>query len=272
MKLAFSTLGCPDWSLEKILTAGRDMGFQGVEIRGIQGEMNVKKIPAFFPENQKETLEKFRAHGLSICDFASGVSFHDPEKEAEMTREGLDCIEVCHQMGIPYIRVFGNSVEEADTVEGEVKRIAAGLSRMCRDAEGTDVKILLEVHGNVNTAERLVKIAEMVDSPHFGVVWDVAHSDLGYKENFLAFYEPIKPFIHHVHIKDHKRLPEGGKTLCMVGEGDIPLIPIIRQMEKDGYTGFYSLEWEKKWCAALEDGEIAFPAYVSFMKEHFPAR
>ena len=38
MKLAFSTLGCPDWSWEEILATAKDMGFDAVEILGIAKE------------------------------------------------------------------------------------------------------------------------------------------------------------------------------------------------------------------------------------------
>ena len=35
MKLSFSTLGCPEWSWNEILATAKDMGFDGIEIRGV---------------------------------------------------------------------------------------------------------------------------------------------------------------------------------------------------------------------------------------------
>ena len=35
MKLSFTTLGCPDWSFAKILEEAQRIGYEGVEIRGI---------------------------------------------------------------------------------------------------------------------------------------------------------------------------------------------------------------------------------------------
>jgi len=35
MKIGFSTLGCPDWTLSEILATAKDLGYNGVEIRGI---------------------------------------------------------------------------------------------------------------------------------------------------------------------------------------------------------------------------------------------
>ena len=34
MKLAFSTLGCPDFSWSEIYTMAKDFGYSGIEMRG----------------------------------------------------------------------------------------------------------------------------------------------------------------------------------------------------------------------------------------------
>lgn len=39
MKLSFSTLGCPEWSFDKVLDEAERLGFQGIEIRGVNGVM-----------------------------------------------------------------------------------------------------------------------------------------------------------------------------------------------------------------------------------------
>ena len=51
MKLSFSTLGCPEWSFDKVLDEAERLGFQGIEIRGVNGVMRAEEIPEFFPEN-----------------------------------------------------------------------------------------------------------------------------------------------------------------------------------------------------------------------------
>ena len=34
MKLAFTTLGCPNWDLDTICTRGKEYGYDGVDLRG----------------------------------------------------------------------------------------------------------------------------------------------------------------------------------------------------------------------------------------------
>ena len=45
--LSFSTLGCPQWSFEKIVQCAADNGYQGIEIRGIQDQLDLPKCPEF---------------------------------------------------------------------------------------------------------------------------------------------------------------------------------------------------------------------------------
>lgn len=267
MKLAFSTLGCPDWTFDEVLDRAQAMGYEAIELRGVNGKMRADEMEVFFPENRAKTLKKVAAHGLKICGFGTSASFHEPEKLEERLSDGYAAIDLCAEIGVPYVRVFGNLVDRAETVEGEVKRVAEGLKLLCDYAKGKPVTILLEVHGEFNTAARILKVVEMAGCDNLAILWDVAHSDEADRGDFMSFWEPVKQLIRHVHLKDHKRLEDGRLQLCSTGEGDIPLREMVLQMEKDGYEGYYSLEWEKKWHPELRSAEEEFPAYVRFMKE-----
>jgi hypothetical protein len=47
MKLAFSTLGCPHWQLERIAQAAREYGYAAVVLRAIRRELDQRNRPAF---------------------------------------------------------------------------------------------------------------------------------------------------------------------------------------------------------------------------------
>ena len=49
--------------------------------------------------------------------------------------------------------------------------------------------------------------------------------------------------------------------------GDVPVPEIVAQLRADGYDGYYSFEWEKKWAPEIEEPEVAFPDYMHYMKE-----
>ena len=45
--LAFSTLGCPDWTLQQIVDFAVKHGYKGLELRGLQRQMDLPKCPEF---------------------------------------------------------------------------------------------------------------------------------------------------------------------------------------------------------------------------------
>ena len=47
MKIAFMTLGCPNWDLDTICQKGREYGFDGVDFRGYLDEIDITKLPLF---------------------------------------------------------------------------------------------------------------------------------------------------------------------------------------------------------------------------------
>ena len=129
------------------------------------------------------------------------------------------------------------------------------------------VKVLLETHGNVCNIENMKKTVEiLINHDGFGIIWDIAHSDVYYRENFEEFYLLIKPLIHHVHLKDHIRLPDLGKDKKDMGEGEIPIKAIVKRLLSDGYDGYFSFEHERKWHPQLPAPEFSFPKFADYMK------
>ena len=56
MKLSFSTLGCPAWSYQDILRRAAEYGFNGIAIRGLNGELDLVKVDEFQPTRRAETV------------------------------------------------------------------------------------------------------------------------------------------------------------------------------------------------------------------------
>ena len=68
MKLSFSTLGCPDWSFDKIIDFARDNQYSGIEVRGILHQMDLPLVPEFSnTEALATTLKKMNDHGFEVC-------------------------------------------------------------------------------------------------------------------------------------------------------------------------------------------------------------
>ena len=85
MKLSFCTLGCPDWDLDTIAARGRDLGFDGVELRGVAGE---HIGPDETPEDRTRIRDLFADAGLEIACIMgySRFTLPDAEDRAESAR------------------------------------------------------------------------------------------------------------------------------------------------------------------------------------------
>src|ERR1700748_2665755 len=54
--LSFSTLGCPKWTFAEIVKFASANGYDGIELRGISGELDLTKCAEFKPDNIQSTL------------------------------------------------------------------------------------------------------------------------------------------------------------------------------------------------------------------------
>ena len=66
MKLCFSTLGCPEWSFSDIISTACDLGYDGIEIRGVGNVIDGTRIPEFSPANAEKTKKLLTDKGLSL--------------------------------------------------------------------------------------------------------------------------------------------------------------------------------------------------------------
>ena len=117
MKISFSTLACPDYSWVDIYSMAKDLGFGGIEIRGLgQGIFAVNARP-FTDERLPKTLEKLRSLNLEIPCLASGCGLKYKEDFDKNISEVTQYIVLAKKLGTPYIRVLGDRYPEP---QGEV--------------------------------------------------------------------------------------------------------------------------------------------------------
>ena len=266
MKISYSTLGCPDWSWQKILDESVKMGYDGIEIRGIEGEMYSPQVKYFNDKNREATLAELKHRNLKMVCLGTSAMFHDPEKIDSAIVEAKEYIDLAEKLGVKYIRIFGNIIPDFSKREETLNLIAGGWAEVYKYSEGKDVTPLVEIHGNFNNVGIFKDILKKFTHPKFAVLWDIEHSHKVYEENFLEFFGFIRPYIKHVHIKDTRKV-NGEYKLCGIGEGEIPIPKIISLLSATNYNGYVSLEWEKKWHPELEDCDIAFPKFMNYMKK-----
>ena len=269
--LSFSTLGCPDWTFEQIIDFAASNHFNGIEIRGMQRELELTKCKEFStPENILATSKLMKEKGLHFSDLGSSAAMH--HKDATERQKNLDeakrFIDLAQKIQCPYIRVFPNNLPKDVERNTSIDLIIQGLMELGEYAKGSDVKVLLESHGELVHIADLQKIMQAAANTHVGLVWDVVNMWSVTKESPAQVYATLKKYIYHTHIKDMKVI-DGKEQYTFLGTGEMPIFEAIDILYNGGYKGYYSFEWEKLWHPEIEDSEKAIAHYAKVMKEHF---
>ena len=269
LPIAFSTLGCPGWTWPTVLDQADRLGYAGIELRGIQGDMDLTKRPELTGDGLKQTRRDLEARGIVVTDLGASAHMHekDPALRAAQLDEGRRFIDLAHALGVPYVRMFGDKVPAGESKEDAVKRVVDGFQQMAAYARPAGVTILIESHGDFTHSSDLQAIIEGVGSPAFALLWDAHNTFVAGGEAPADTYQRLGRYVRHTHLKDSK--PEGnGDRYVLTGTGVIPVKEQVRILASHGYKGFYCFEWEKKWHPEIEEPEVAFPHYAKVMADY----
>jgi len=265
MKLAFSTLGCPDFSWSDIYSMAKDFGFAGIEMRGLGDEIFSVKAKPFRPENIDATVEHLHKRNLEICCLSSGCSLKYADRSEATIAELKDYIELARKLKTPYIRILG---DEKAAVDGEVDDtvVLAALRTLAPIAEEAGVCLLVETNGVYADTNRLKNLLEDVGSDYVAALWDIHHPYRFMGEKPGKTVENLGAYIKYTHVKDSVMV-DGQVQYRMMGEGDLPFEEIFRALRSINYEGYVTLEWLKKYAPDLASAGIVFPHYANFMSE-----
>lgn len=267
MILSFSTLGCPDWNLEQIARNAKAYGYDGVELR-TQTD-NVHFSPDASPTEARKVGQLFRDTGVPVVSLMGYCRFaflDDAEvaKNQELMRKLLVLAEA---MGARYIRTFAGKIPDGADRDQITAKVALALKPLAAEAARRKLTIGLETHDDWCSGERVMQVVKTVGSKKgFGVIYDIFNAFHSGIEPWHVTYRKVREHICYCHFKDGYTVAEGKHSYVLVGAGDLPVRQVVQRFKRDGYKGFFSFEWEKKWHPELEPPERAFPHFPHKMK------
>ncbi len=265
MKLAFSTIGCPDWSWTEIYSMASDLGYNGIEIRGLGEEITAARAKPFLPEEIDHTLRTLASLSLEIPCLSSNAVLCTPEGAALAPAEIGEYIALAQKLGASYIRILGDA-NPAPAGDVDDDRLATLLRELAVPALAAGVTLLVESNGVFADTKRLRNLIEKVNSPAVRVLWDVHHPFRYFSETPETTWSNIGDLVSYIHMKDSLVTGEGKIRYQMAGSGDLPLGAIFATLARAGYDGYVSLEWVKRWSGELEDGSVVFPQFAWYAR------
>ncbi len=273
MKIAFSTLGCPKWTLEEILGRAKEYGYEGIELRGLEGVFLLPEYPRFQGAEFYKTKKLIDESGIEIACVSASASFatNDPEEWEKNREEAKAYIELAERLGSKLVRVFGGRVPEGVAWDDCISYMADRLNEVGDFAKEHNVTIVLETHDNFILGKSIAEVMKGVTSEGVGVLWDVHHPYKLGGEPLEETMNYLKEYVKHTHVKDSKGKGENPE-LVLLGEGDVPLQEIVNLLKENGYDGYLSLEWEKAWHPEIAEPEVAFPQAAKKLREYIAGK
>ena len=270
MKLAFSTLGCPQWGLEKIAAAARAYGYGSIELRALEGGLDLLDHPELQPGAVEQTRSFLSQQGLSICSVDTSCAFHAvrERERRENVETALRYGELAAALGAPLVRVFPNEVPAGATRDETRDRIVDSLRELAAHMPA-GVRVGLETHGDFAAVRATADIVRRADHANLAIIWDAANS-FATGEAIAVAARAVTPFLAHVHLRDAKPRGDSQPWLpTLAGRGQVPLAEVVSALHEMNYEGWVSFEWEKYWHPEIEEPEIALPDFTVAMKKYF---
>lgn len=266
MKLAFSTLGCPQWNLIEVVQAARAYGYEAIELRALSGSLDLPKRPEFQPGEVEITRQWLSEHRVSVCCVDTSCSF-DAVDDAERSRQVEIAVRHCElasSLGAPLIRVFPDHVPSRASREETRDRIAQSLGEVAARAVG-GVRVGIETHGDFASGPATAEIVRLANHPNVAIIWDAANT-FASGEALEESARAVAPYLAHVHLRDAR--PEGKEhwTPVLAGRGRVPFPKVVEALSALDYQGYISFEWEKYWHPEIEEPEVAIPDFAAAMR------
>jgi sugar phosphate isomerase/epimerase len=262
LRPAFSTVACPDWTLERVAQAAAEFRFDGVELRTFgQGKSEFACEPGLTDPAKVRRL--FADVGVQIAGLATSVRFDAPifppvlgnllpQREAAVN-EGKRSVALASACGSRFVRVFGFEIGQRENRRAAITRISDRLARVCDYAHNRDVTVLLENAASFPGAADVAEILERVQSPHLGVCYDLA-SAFAVGETPAEGVKILGSAMKAARVRD----VEDGRPVPL-GHGELPNRDLVAAMRSAGLDAWLIFTWDRAWRPELAPAEKVLP-------------
>src|SRR5262249_39544846 len=146
LRWCFSTLGCPELSLEQVCAVSAEFDIHALEIRALSGRVDLAVCAAEFGWAAEKVGKLLTQNGCRLV--VAGSSFKLVGNTPEMRREFLEYFSWADSWGFPYVRVFGGGTWGQSLTSAEISDAAetVGWWRGERNSRGWNAEMLLETH------------------------------------------------------------------------------------------------------------------------------
>lgn len=237
----FADEASPD--IEGQIEALKELGWTGIEIRMI-GKTHFDDLD----DKTFETIhEKLEAAGIRIACYGSQIANWSRPISTDFEKDVSELRRIIPRMkktGTTLVRImsYPNKNLSAPEWKREVLRRLRGLSRIAGEGGVILAHENCSGYGGQGWRENL-ELLEEINSPAFRQIFDTGNP-VHQGQDAWQFYEAVREFIVHVHIKDYvpDAAAKDGYRACFPGEGRGEVKRVLSDLRQRGYAGWLSIE------------------------------
>ena len=289
-KIAGHTMGTPEYTVTEAIELFHEIGLDGAEIV-IQDDYK-SGLPTDCPQ---ELLEEVKACAqannidiIALTPYNSRFNSLDEEVRQSEIKAIEKVIDYCEFFGAKVIRIYGGNIApgEEDHWEEKHLRLVQSMRALGDAAAKKGVTLVIENHFNTMTmsAKQTADTIREIGHPNVKILYDQANLTFTGNEEWQEAIEIQRGLVGHMHVKDlvfkgqnrafvgnddvsHPDEDSRNVITRIVGEGIIEWPAILRQMKADGYDGWLSLEYERRWHPDdIPDASIGMKKSAEYLK------
>src|SRR5947207_608875 len=125
--------------MPQIIAMAASLGYDGIELRFVEREDSLWKLPAFQGKELGSTKQILADCGLTISCLDTSCRFHSPDakERQQWIDEGERMSDLAAALGAPGLRVFGDTIQPGADRDTTRTWIAEGVSRLAAASSKT---------------------------------------------------------------------------------------------------------------------------------------
>ncbi len=266
IRIAFSTIACPDYTARQMGEAVHRYAYDGIELYALEGQR-------LLPELLAARLDEFRRElvGIPIVSINSWgkLSSADAGERRAQEAQIARTFELAAQLDCPLVKTFGGELPADHPLPEVFNYMAESLGRLARRAEELGVTLVLETHDGFSRGAYVAELLARVDAAHFAALWDV-HHPYRMGEDVAETDRLIGARVRHAHVKDAVRDGDGWRFV-LLGEGELPVAAMLGLLAARGFDGYVAVDWEKMWHPEIQEPEEALPQHAAALRRYIEA-
>lgn len=267
MKVGFSSICCPTWDLRTIFEHAVRLGVDGIELRGLQGELHLPNHPEL-AERGDVVVDVCRKTKVELVCLATSASFGFKKKQVLSDHQAAvrEHIDLAARLHCPYVRVFTGDAPTGADRHKTLGRVAEALADLVHYASRRRVVLLIENSGDLSSSKDLWFLLDAVSHPALRACWNPVNG-LSLGDRSSVAIPRLGSRLGLVHVVDAKFTGLTMEGYRPLGEGDIDVPLLLEWLTGIAYDGYLMLDWPKLWDPALTDPEKFLPMAVKYLRE-----